>query len=145
MQIYVLKCFQNFGGSVWWCSGKGERLGCERPGCEVWVRPWVAIFFLFIETLSIIKKGNLRHRRYSYGYGKTGSKKHATCLATLLQNEFNSDVARLTTHIKPVLKYNTLLTGLNVGKTGNNTFQLVLQQFCKTSCTFLLTVLPKLN
>ena len=117
--------------------GPGSTLGCD------------LLPFFKIETLSItgqtFKKGNLRHRRYSYGYGKTGSKKHATCLATLLQNEFNSDVARLTTHIKPVLKYNTLLIGLNVGKTGNNTFQLILQQFCKTSCTFLLTVLPKLN
>ena len=31
-----------------------------------------------------------------------GNKK--TCLATLLQNELNSDVARFTTHIKPVLQ-----------------------------------------
>ena len=27
-----------------------------------------------------------------------GNKKHATCLATLLQNELNSDVARFTNH-----------------------------------------------
>ena len=33
--------------AVWWCSGKGERLGYERAGCEVQVRPWVVIFFLF--------------------------------------------------------------------------------------------------
>ena len=31
-------------------------------------------------------------------YGKTGNKKQATCFATLLQNELNSDVARFTTH-----------------------------------------------
>ena len=33
---------------------------------------------------------------------KTGNKKRATCLATLLQNKLNSDVARITTHIKLV-------------------------------------------
>ena len=31
-------------------------------------------------------------------------KKRATCLATLPQNELNNDVARFTTHLKPVLK-----------------------------------------
>ena len=33
-----------------------------------------------------------------------GNKKRAICLATLLQNELNSDVGRFTTHIKPVLQ-----------------------------------------
>ena len=70
-------------------------------------------------------------------YGKTGNKKHATCLATLPQNELNSDVARFTTHIKPVLQQIRLLTGLTVGgKTCNIAIQLVLQQCYKTSCTF---------
>ena len=41
--------------------------------------------------------------------GKTGNKKRATCFATLLQNELNSDVARFTTHIKPVLQQIRLL------------------------------------
>ena len=50
-----------------------------------------------------------------------------TCLAILLQNELNSDVARFT----------RLLKGLNVGgKTHNIAIQLALQQCCKTSCTF---------
>ena len=35
-------------------------------------------------------------------FSKTGNKK--TCLATLLQNALNSDVARFTTHVKPVLQ-----------------------------------------
>ena len=52
-----------------------------------------------------------------------------TCLATFLQNELNSDVARYTTHIKPVLQQIRLLTGLNVaGKTRTIAFELVLQQ-----------------
>ena len=38
------------------------------------------------------------------GYVKTGNKKRATCFATLLQNELNSDVARFITHIKPVFQ-----------------------------------------
>ena len=37
-------------------------------------------------------------------YGKTANKNYATCRATLLQNELTSDVARFTTHIKPVLQ-----------------------------------------
>ena len=35
-------------------------------------------------------------------YRKTGNKKRATCFATLLRNELNSDVTRFTTLIKPV-------------------------------------------
>ena len=68
---------------------------------------------------------------------KEGNKKQVNFLATLLQNELNSDVAPFTTHIKPVLQQIRLLTGLNVGgKTRNIAIQLVLQQCCKTSCTF---------
>ena len=70
-------------------------------------------------------------------HGKTGNKKRTTCLATLLQNELNSDVARFTTHIKPVLQQIRLLKGLNVGgNTRNVAIQLALQQYCKKSCTF---------
>ena len=54
-------------------------------------------------------------------YSKTGKKKHATCLATLLrllQNELNGDVVRLTdTHIKSVSQQIRLLTGLIEGGT----------------------------
>ena len=117
------------------------------------------------------------------GYGKTGSKNHATCLATLLQNglnsslrtadafpvvasppsekqhaifrgevkrrpemrllfagQLNSDFARITTHIKPVLQQIRLLKVFNVSyKTRNIAFQLVLQQCYKTSCTFFVS------
>jgi len=55
----------------------------------------------------------------------------------LPQNELNSDVARFTTHVKPVLQQIRLLTGLNMGgKARNIAIQLVLQQCCKKSCTF---------
>ena len=53
------------------------------------------------------------------------------------QSELNSDVARFTTHIKPVLQQIRLLTGLNeVSKPRNIPIQLALQQCCMTSCTF---------
>ena len=79
-------------------------------------------------------------------YGKRRNKKRATCFATFLQNELNSDVALYTTRIKPVLQQIRLLTGLNLGgKTRNIAFQLVLQQCCKTSCTILLPVFPYFN
>ena len=72
-----------------------------------------------------------------FRYRKTGNKNHATCLATLLQNESNSEFARITTHIKPVLHQIRLLTVFNVSdKTRNVAFHLILQQCCKTSCTF---------
>ena len=74
-------------------------------------------------------------------YGKTGNKKRAACFATLLQNELNSDIARFTTHVKPVLQQIRLLTGLNMGgETLNITIHLVLQQCCRTSCTYMLPV-----
>ena len=66
-----------------------------------------------------------------------GKEKCTSCLASLLQNELNSNVAHFTTHIKPVWQQIRLLTGLNMGgKTCNIAIQLVLQQCCKTSCTF---------
>ena len=40
---------------------------------------------------------------------KNGQQKRATCFATLLQNELNSDVARFAKHIKPVLQQISLL------------------------------------
>ena len=79
----------------------------------------------------------MKTKQNSLRYGKTGNKKRATCFATLLQNKLNSNVARFTTHIKPVLQQIRLLIGLNVGgKTRNIAIQLDLQQCCKTSCTF---------
>ena len=58
--------------------------------------------------------------------GKTGNKKKANFLPSLLQNQLNSDVARFTTHIKPVLQQIRLFTGLNAAsKTRKNTIQLV--------------------
>ena len=38
-----------------------------------------------------------------------GNKKHATCLATLLQNELNSDVARFTNHVQTCLATNQVV------------------------------------
>ena len=76
------------------------------------------------------------------GYGKTGRKRHATFLTTLPQNDLNSDVARFTTHIKPVLQQIRLLTGLNEGgKTRNVAVQLVFAAMLQNKSH----VLPKLK
>ena len=52
----------------------------------------------------------------------------------------NSNVARFTSHTKPVLHqitFKPVKTGLNVGgKARNIAIELVLQQYCKTCCTF---------
>ena len=60
-------------------------------------------------NLTWVQTGTIIYLRY----GKTGNKKRATCLAKLLQNKLNSDVARFTTHIEPVLQQIGLLIGLN--------------------------------
>ena len=65
-----------------------------------------------------------------------GNKKRATCFATLLQNELNSDFALLTTHEKNPYYLICCKTGSNAGgKTRSIVIQLVLQQCCRTSCT----------
>ena len=66
----------------------------------------------------------------------------------LLQNELNSVVARFTTLVRTVLQQKRIQIVVFFfvgGKTRNMaSVQLVLQQCCKTSCTFLLPVLPYL-
>ena len=49
--------------------------------------------YQYSQSLLVPSPTRLRH-------GETGNKNYATCLATLLQNVLNSDVARFTTHIK---------------------------------------------
>ena len=67
-----------------------------------------------------VKNRDLEPAFFQVRYGKTGNKKRATCFTTLLQNELKNDVARYTSHIKPVLQQIRLLTGLNMGgKTRN--------------------------
>ena len=70
------------------------------------------------------------------------------------QNELNSNVARFTIHVKPVLQQIRLLTGLNVGgKVRNIAIQLVLQQYnvARNVARFLLPLfsclysIPNLN
>ena len=48
----------------------------------------------------------LRRRANTKGKVKRATKKHVTCLATLLQNELNSDVACFTIPIKPFVVVN---------------------------------------
>ena len=59
---------------------------------------------------------------------KTGNKKCATCFASLLQNELNSDVAHVTTHVQTCLQPDLLQdVRCNVGgKRRNIAIQLVL-------------------
>ena len=74
-------------------------------------------------------------------YGNTGNKKSATCFATLLQNELNSDVARFTTLIKPVLQQIRLLTGLNMGGKTRN----IAIRYCCPPFPYLVVVAKTLN
>ena len=79
---------------------------------------------------------------------KNGQQKHATCFATLLQKELKSDVARFTTNVQTCQLPNLVQDRFDEGgKTlnVNVALQLVLQQCCKTSCMFLLSVFQYLN
>ena len=68
-----------------------------------------------------------------------GNKKRATCFATMLQNELNSDVARCTTHVQTCLQPDLLQNRFDVGdKTRNIAIQRVLQQCCKIGCRFFI-------
>ena len=48
-------------------------------------------------------------------YGKTGNKRRATFLATLLQNELNRDVARFTTQVQTCLATNQVVNRFERG------------------------------
>ena len=45
--------FRNFGCSVWYCSGKGEKLGYEGSWFVSRFEPTLRFSFFFIETLSV--------------------------------------------------------------------------------------------
>ena len=72
--------------------------------------------------------------------------KRATCFATLRQDELNNDVARFTTHIKPVLQQIRLLTGLMwVVKRATSIFNSFCSNVAKQVARFLLPVFPYFN
>ena len=74
-----------------------------------------------------------------------GDKKRATCLATLLQNKLNSNVACFTTHVKPVLRQIRLLTGLSLGgKSHRSLFNLFCNNVARQVAGFLLPVFTHL-
>ena len=71
-----------------------------------------------------------------------GHQKLATCFATLLQNELNSDMARFTTHVQACYQPDSLQDRFDVdGKTRHINIQL----FCSNVACFLLPVLPYLK
>ena len=72
-------------------------------------------------------------------YGKRRNKKRATCFATFLQNELNSDVARYTTHIKPVLQQ------IRVVKRATSLFNSFCSNVAKQVARFLFPVFPYFN
>jgi len=77
---------------------------------------------------------------------KNGQQKTATCFATLLQNELNSDVAHFTTHIKPFLQQIRLLKGLMwVVKRATSLFNSFCSNVARQVARFLLPVFPYLK
>ena len=100
-----------FGFGPRMCVGKKRSYSVEATSCQK-LRLW-RIF------THVSRQGTWRARPLRDG--QTGNKKHATCLATLPQKQFNSDVACCTPYIKPVLQQIRLLTGLTdmAGETRN--------------------------
>ena len=78
---------------------------------------------------------------------KNGQRKRATCLTTLLQNELNIDVARFTTHIKPVNNLICCKTGLmlRVVKRTTSLFNSFYSNVARRVARFLLPVFPYLK
>ena len=114
-----------------------REFGYASRGCPLFGKFWTMLFHSPLAVAENSKRTFWFEWKVPLRYGKTGDKRHETCFATLLQNELQSDVARFTTLVEPVLHQVRLLTGLNVGgKTCNVAFQLVLQQCCKRSCIF---------
>ena len=62
-----------------------------------------------------------------------GQQKRATCLATMLQNELNSDVGRFTTRVQTCKQPDLLQDRFY---NAQHRYSSRLQQCCKTSCTF---------
>ena len=70
-------------------------------------------------------------------YSKAGNRERATCSATLMQNELNSDVPRFAICVQTCFATNKVVRVFFVGgKRRKIAIQLVLQQSRKTSCTF---------
>ena len=88
---------------------------------------------LFLRSMSCYSRplGPLR-------YSKTCSKKHATCFATLLQSELNtnSNNAHYITHVRICIAKIRSQGFFVDGKTHNIAFQLVSQQCCKQVAGF---------
>ena len=101
-------------------------------------------FFVCFLNKKPVKNSNGQIQRFTlYAPNDSALKVRATCFATLLQNELNSNVACFTIHIKAVLQQIRLLTGLNVGgKMHNSTIQ--LSNVAKQVAGFFLPVFPYL-
>ena len=71
-----------------------------------------------LKHMVTVIKGN--NAEISGSKPKNGQQKCATCFATLLQNELNSDVAHFTTHVQTCLQPDLLQDRCNVdGKRRN--------------------------
>ena len=71
----------------------------------------------------------------------------ATCFATVLQNEWNSEVARFTIHLKPVLQPTSFPGSLSERTLGTRLMQKVQSSstFCSKLCTCLLAFLQQVT
>ena len=77
-------------------------------------------------------------------YSKAGNRQRATCSATLLQNELNSDVPRFATCVQTCFATNKVVRVFFVGgKRRKIAIQLVLQQSRQKVARFLLPVTLK--
>ena len=103
---------ENFGWGIVCCLG--SNVTCKQTSFENNYCGGLRII-LNGQGNVLVEKCEFRNNARSSRYGKRRNKKRATCFATFMQNELNSDVARYTTHIKPVLQQIRLLTGLNLG------------------------------
>ena len=110
---------------------------CNRP------RFPSAVIFPWRYRIQLTSHRYMTFHKFYLRYRKTGNKKRATCLATLLLNELNSDVARFTAYVQTYWKPDLLQHRFDVG--GNRATSL-FNSFCsnvaRQVARFLFPVFP---
>ena len=111
--------------NIWQIEWNGIRLMKIE---KAWIHFWSEVFAALAVVVAL---------RWCWGTKKRATKNVQLVLQHCWKTSWIAMLRVLPATFKPVWQQIRLLTGLNVGgKTHNTTTQLVLQQYCKTSCAF---------
>ena len=102
-------------------------------------KQWSNIYIILYENKSLNAKETTQNKT------KAAVRRATKNVQLVLQHccRNTSDVARFTTHVRPCLARNKVVSFVQVGgKTSNITIQLILQPFCKTNCALFVVRFP---